>query len=47
MIILQEIVLTLEKRDLDQLQHMSNMEQQDHRVESSDEDYRNPLTYEW
>ena len=32
-----------EKRDLEQLQHMLNMEEQDHRVESSDEDYRNPL----
>ena len=32
-----------EERDLEQLQHMLNMEEQDHRVESSDEDYRCPL----
>ena len=32
-----------EDRDLEQLQHMLNMEEQDHRVESSDEDYRSPL----
>ena len=32
-----------EERDLEQLQHMLNMEEQDHRVESSDEDYRSPL----
>ena len=31
------------ERDLEQLQPMLNMEQQDHRVESSDEDYRSPL----
>ena len=42
MTILQEIVLTLrEERDLEQLQHMLNMEEQDHRslsTHSSDED---------
>ena len=32
-----------EERDLEQLQHMLNMEEQDHRVENSDEDYRSPL----
>ena len=32
-----------EERGLEQLQHMLNMEEQDHRVESSDEDYRSPL----
>ena len=32
-----------EERDLEQLQHMLNMEEQDHRIESSDEDYRSPL----
>ena len=32
-----------EERDLEQLQHMLNMEEQDHRTESSDEDYRSPL----
>ena len=32
-----------EERDLEQLQHMLNMEQQDHRIESLDEDYRSPL----
>ena len=32
-----------EERDFEQLQHMLNMEEQDHRVESSDEDYRSPL----
>ena len=32
-----------EERDLEQLQHMLNMEEQDHRVESSDEYYRSPL----
>ena len=35
-----------EERDLEQLQHMLNMEEQDHRslsTPSSDEDYRNPL----
>ena len=32
-----------EERNLEQLQHMLNMEEQDHRVESSDEDYRSPL----
>ena len=31
-----------EESDLEQLQHMLNMEEQDHRVESSDEDYRSP-----
>ena len=31
------------ERDLEQLHPMLNMEQQDHRVESSDEDYRSPL----
>ena len=28
---------------VEQLQHLLNMEEQDHRVESSDEDYRSPL----
>ena len=32
-----------EERDLEQLQHMLNMEEQDHRVESSDKDYGSPL----
>ena len=32
-----------EERDLEQLQHMLNMEQQDHRVKSSDKDCRSPL----
>ena len=35
-----------EERDLEQLQHMLNMEEQDHRglsTPSSDEDYRSPL----
>ena len=32
-----------EERELEQLQHMLNVEEQDHRVESSDEDYRSPL----
>ena len=32
-----------EERNLEQLQHMLNMEGQDHRVESSDEDYGSPL----
>ena len=32
-----------EERDLEQLQHMLNMEEQDHRAESSVEDYRSPL----
>ena len=32
-----------EERDLEQLQHMLNMEEQDQGVESSDEDYRSPL----
>ena len=32
-----------EERNLEQLQHMLNMEEQDHRVKSSDEDYRSPL----
>ena len=32
-----------EERDLEQLQHMLNMEEQDHKVESSDEDYRSSL----
>ena len=35
-----------EERDLEQLQHMLNMEEQDHRSLStprSDEDYRSPL----
>ena len=32
-----------EERDLEQLQHMLNMDEQDCRVESSDEDYRSPL----
>ena len=42
MTILQEIILTLEKREeLEQLQHMLNMEEQGHRnlsTPSSDED---------
>ena len=32
-----------EERNLEQLQHMLNMEEQNHRVESSGEDYRSPL----
>ena len=39
-----------EERDLEQLQHMLNMEEQDHRslsTPSSAEYYRSPLTYEW
>ena len=32
-----------EDRDLEQLQQMSNMKEQTHRIESSDEDYRSPL----
>ena len=32
-----------QERDLEQLHHMLNMEEQDHRVQSSDEDYRSPL----
>ena len=46
MIILQDIVLTLEKKDLEQLQHMLNMEEQDSRslsTHTSDEDCRSPL----
>ena len=31
------------ERDLEQLQQMPNMEEQTHRIESSDEDYRSPL----
>ena len=32
-----------EERDLEQLQQMLNMEEQNHRLESSDDDYRSPL----
>ena len=32
-----------EERGLEQLQHMLHMEEQDHRIESPDEDYRSPL----
>ena len=32
-----------EERDLEQLQQMLNMEEQTHRIDSSDEDYRSPL----
>ena len=32
-----------EERDLEQLQQMLNMEEQNHRIESSDDDYRSPL----
>ena len=32
-----------EERDLEQLQQMLNMEEQTHRIGSSDEDYRSPL----
>ena len=32
-----------EERDLDQFQQMLNMEEQNHRIESSDDDYRSPL----
>ena len=32
-----------EERDLEQLQQMLNMEEQSHRTESSDDDYRSPL----
>ena len=41
-----EIVLILERRDLESLQHMLNMEEQEHRdpsAHSSDEDSRSPL----
>ena len=31
------------ERDLEQVQQMLNMEEQTHRIESSDEDYRSPL----
>ena len=31
------------ERNLEQLQQMLNMEEQGHRIESSDEDYRSPL----
>ena len=34
---------TREERNLEQLQQMLNMEEQGHRIESSDEDYRSPL----
>ena len=41
MTILQGIAPILEKeRDLEQLQHMLNMEEQNHRIESSDDNYR-------
>ena len=43
MTILGQIALTLEKRDLEQLQHMLTMDEQDHRTESSDENYRSPF----
>ena len=32
-----------EERDLEQLQQMLNMEEQNHKIESSDDDYRSPL----
>ena len=32
-----------EERDLEQLQQMLNMEEQNHRIESSDDDYRSLL----
>ena len=32
-----------EERDLEQLQQMLNMEEQTHRLESPEEDYRSPL----
>ena len=32
-----------EERDLEQLQRMLNMEEQTHRIESRDEDYKSPL----
>ena len=32
-----------EERDLEQLQQMLNIEEQNHRIESSDNDYRSPL----
>ena len=32
-----------EERNLEQLQQMLNMEEESHRIESSDEDYRSPL----
>ena len=32
-----------EDRNLEQLQQMLNMEEQGHRIESSDKDYRSPL----
>ena len=43
MIIVQEIALILEKRDLEQLQQMLNMEEQTHRLGSPEENYRSPL----
>ena len=46
MITLLEIVLLLEKRETEHLQHMLNMEDQEHRdpsTHSSDEDIRHPL----
>ena len=48
MITLLEIVLILERRDLEHLQHMLNMEEQEHRdpsVHSSDEGSRSPLNF--
>ena len=48
MITLLEIVQILERRDLEHLQHMLNMEEQEHRDSSrhsSDEDSRSPLNF--
>ena len=35
---------TREERNLEQLQQMLNMEEQGHRIQSSDEDDRSPLS---
>ena len=48
MITLLEIVQILERRDLGHLQHMLNIEEQEHRdppVHGSDEDSRSPLNF--
>ena len=44
MTILQEIAPILEKREIqNNIHQMSNMEEQNNRIESSDDDYRSPL----
>ena len=40
---MRECPNTTEERNLEQLQQILNIEEQDNRVESSDEDYRSPL----